>query len=85
MDEQSIDDRSQMWDYVLGVGSYVNDQIQEWYALKTHQPVPGRSVMESVLGVDPGSPLPQQRMAANTTLLVVGGLVMLGIFLLTRK
>jgi hypothetical protein len=81
---ETTDDRTEMWNYVLGTGAYINEQFQEWYALKTHQPLPNRSVLESVIGVDPGSPLQQQRTAANTTLLIVGALVVFAIVMLRR-
>ena len=79
------DGKLSMLDYALAIGAYTNEQVQEWYALKTHQDLPGQSIMQSVLGVDPGSPFAAQRSSANTTLLVIGGLVLVGLVLMTRK
>jgi len=78
------DDKLSTLDYALAIGAFANEQVQEWYALKTHQDLPGQSVMQGLIGVDPGSPFAAQRSSANTTLLVIGGLVLVGI-LLFRK
>lgn len=78
------DDKLSTLDYALAIGAFANEQVQEWYALKTHQDLPGQSLMQSMIGVDPGSPFAAQRSSANTTLLVIGGLVLVGILLLKR-
>ena len=79
------DDKLSTLDYALAIGAYANEEFQQWYALKTHQDVPGQSLMQSVIGVDPGSPFAAQRSSANTTLLVIGGLVLVGVLLMSRK
>lgn len=78
------DDKLSNLDYILAIGAFANEQVQEWYALKTRQDLPGESLMQSMIGVDPGSPFAAQRSSANTTLLVIGGLVLVGILLLKR-
>jgi hypothetical protein len=79
------DDKLSTLDYALAIGAFANEEIQQWYALKTHQDVPGQSLMTQVLGVDPGSPFAAQRSSANTTLLVIGGLALVGLLLFTRR
>jgi hypothetical protein len=66
------------------LGGLINREAQEWYALKTGQPSPNRSVMEGLIGADYSSPIASQRNYALTSTLVVLGLIVGAVVLVSR-